>query len=108
PRVRIGAGVFDPALRSPRRVWADEYIVPWRSGMSAPPDALKTREAITGEHAILVELLAVDFNVAAVSQVADHVPVQAGLVVVAGFRVTRAQGEVDRPADLFVEECIAA
>src|SRR4051794_34265783 len=53
---------------------------------------------------IHVDLLPVDLDVPAGAEVYDHVPVQAGLVLVAGFRVAGTQGEVDGAADLFVEE----
>src|SRR5215203_3736927 len=76
-------------------------IPPWlarshRSGISLPR-----------ELPVLVDLHAVDFDVAALSKVDHHVPVQAAFILVAGLWVAGAQGEVDGAADLFVEERVA-
>src|SRR5204863_8318024 len=66
--------------------------------------ASRPREAFAGEFAVDVDLDAVDLDVAALAEVDDHVPVEAGLVVVAGLGVAGAQREVAGAADLFVEE----
>jgi len=49
-----------------------------------------TRPAFLIKLPILAELLAVDFQIAALAQVHHHVPMQAALVGVAGFRVAGA------------------
>src|SRR5438105_4646719 len=59
-----------------------------------------------------VEDLAVGFdrstrNPSALAQVADHIPVQAGFVAVAGFRVPGPHRAVEGAADLLIEEGVA-
>src|SRR2546423_3865092 len=48
--------------------------------------------------------LAVRIDLAFLAEVADHVPVQAGAVLAAGLREAGAERDVDRAADLLVEE----
>ncbi len=60
--------------------------------------------SFTQEFAVFADFLAVDFDVTPLPEVADHIPVEAGLVGVSGFGVAGAEGEVDGAADFFVEE----
>lgn len=56
------------------------------------------------ESAVFADELAVDGDLAALAEVADHVPMQAGLVRRAGFGVGGADGRVEGAADLLVEQ----
>lgn len=64
---------------------------------------LGLREFLVQEPAVLLDQFAVDVEFAALAQIADHVPMQAATVFVAGFAVTRAERQMDRAADLFIE-----
>src|SRR4051794_21433298 len=93
-------------------------LIAWRSAWPAgrivnsfilSPPALSCHrwEPFAGKTAVHVDFDSVGFDVAAFSQVYDHVPVEAGLIVVAAFGVSRAQGEMAGAADFFVEEGVA-
>ena len=57
-----------------------------------------------GEHAVLLQQFAVDLDPSSPAQVADHVRVDGALVDAARLRVAGADREVDRAADLLVEQ----
>src|SRR5687768_11215916 len=59
------------------------------------------------ESPLFRNFLPVNFNVTAFAEIADHVPVQAGFIFVAGFGIASAEREVDGAADFFVEERVA-
>src|SRR3954469_22795727 len=56
------------------------------------------------EPAVALQLLAVDGDRAALAQVADHVPVDRGVVHAPGLGVARAERQVEGAADLLVEQ----
>src|SRR6476469_4051486 len=58
----------------------------------------------SGEHAVLLDDLAIGRQSPALAQVADEVPVHSGRVAPAGLRIGAPEREVHRPADLLVEE----
>src|SRR5918993_206851 len=60
------------------------------------------------EASVLLDQLSVSVQFAAIAQVADEVGVHARLVLAAGLCVGAAYGEVDRSAELFVEEDVRA
>ena len=59
---------------------------------------------LDGELAVDLQRLAVDRDPAAAAQVADHVPVHGRVVLAPGLRIRHADREVDRAADLLVEQ----
>ena len=59
------------------------------------------------EAAILLQGLAVDLDPAAATEVADHVPVDRGLVDAASLGIAAPDREVDGAADLLVEQDLA-
>src|SRR5688572_7413200 len=69
-----------------------------------PPISRTPRPSVTRELPVHVDLHAVDLDVPAAAQVADHVPVQARAVLVPRLGIALAQREMDGAADLFVEE----
>ena len=54
-----------------------------------------------------IDFCSVDLDISAGTQIDHHVPVQAALIVVAGFGISGSEREVDGAADLFVEEGVA-
>jgi len=88
-----GLQVRHPAVDQPR---TGRAVDGWKSVVPRP--AVEDELAVSRDH------FAVDGDRAARPQVADHVPVQAGLVVVAGLGVALADGGVERAADLLVEQ----
>src|SRR5687768_6366794 len=85
------------------RIWMSSMVSLGRPCTSK----LQARKPVARELAVDEHLLPVDLRVPAFAQVHDHVPVEAGLVRVAALGVAGAEGEVDRAADLFVEEGVA-
>src|SRR2546423_162007 len=74
---------------------------------ASSPISHGSRESLFREASVHDDLGAVDFDHAALAEVHDHVPVQAGLVVVAAFGISGTQGGVAGAADLFVKEGVA-
>src|SRR6266511_898685 len=64
----------------------------------------KGRERSDDEAAVDLELLPVDGDAAAAAQIADHVPVDGGVVAPACLGIRHADREMDRAADLLVEQ----
>src|SRR5215211_1360207 len=58
--------------------------------------------------AVLLDELPVGIECSALAQVADEVGMHAGVVLAAGLGVGAPDGEVDRPAELLVEENVRA
>src|SRR5687768_12363924 len=91
-----------------QRIWIGGMV----AGMVSSPFSRLRRGSgagvvVAGELAVDIDLRAVDLDVAALSQVHHHVPVQARLVLVSGLGVAGPEGEVDGAADLFVEQRVA-
>src|SRR4051812_20433194 len=66
------------------------------------------RQVELHEASVFLEQLPVSVEFAAIAQVADEVGVHARLVLAAGLLVRATYGEVDRPAELLVEEDVRA
>src|SRR3954470_15049976 len=85
------------AFRPPRELTAGgEATVTGRIPESQSP--------VLEEAPALLDDRAVGGQSPAGAQIADEVPVDRGAVLAAGLRVRAAQGEVDGPADLLVEQ----
>ena len=72
--------------------------------VAAEPERHRSRRELRDEPPVPLDGAAVEQQLAAAAQVADQVPVQRRDVGAAGLRVARAEREVDRAADLLVEQ----
>src|SRR3954467_12299978 len=108
----ISSSVAPSSIRSMRVVRTWSYMVPLfrcpsyvPSGAGVPQSRSGlTRVSSDEELAVFLQLLSVDGDRAALAQVADHVPVDGRVVRAAGLRVAGADREVERAADLLVEQ----
>src|SRR5262245_59643739 len=69
---------------------------------------LRLRQFLVQEPSVSLNQFPVHPDLAALAQIADDVPVQAGDVLAAGLGIRFSESHVDRPADLFIEERVAA
>lgn len=69
--------------------------------------ARSSGKSFAREFSVFVEGDAINFDTPAGAKVHDHVPVQAGLIGVAGFGVACANREVNSASDLFIKEGVA-
>src|SRR5690606_22943905 len=79
-------------------------VAPCRSTESVVAGPAGANEAAVAVEDLTVGLDRAARAVLARAQVADHVPVEPGLVGVAGFRITSPHGRVERPTDLLIKE----
>src|SRR4051812_13650308 len=91
------------------REWKKRLRRSWRK--KGPPRSRRPSKVGSGrpllarEFAGLEDRLAVGDDFAAgVAQIADHVPVQSGVVGAAGFGISRSECRVAGAADLLIEE----
>src|ERR671911_766127 len=74
----------------------------------ASPGIVRTSEVELQKAAVLLDQLPVRVEFSALTQVADEVGVHARVVLAAGLGVGVSYGEVDRPAELLVEQNVRA
>src|SRR5215211_2345083 len=74
----------------------------------ASPGMVHAGQVELEKAAVLLDQLPISVEFSALAQVADEVGVHAGVVLAAGLGVGAAYSEVDRPAELLVEEDVCA
>src|SRR5215217_9148959 len=85
---------------------ASSLTFPTRS--IASPGIVHPRKVELEKAAVLLDQLPIRIQFPVLAQVADEVGVHAGVVLAAGLGVGAAYSEVDRPAELLVEEDVCA
>src|SRR5687768_3515213 len=91
-----------PAIRSARLVMLFDPGTDTTASIGRTTGAI--RIASDNDLAVLHQKLAIDGDLATLTQIANHVPVHGGFVRAARRRITGADRHVDGAADLLVEE----